>query len=67
MKKLLHVLLLVAGITSVATIPSYAVDRCAVALHGCLADCREQPVGLQEGCATGCNIGYLLCDWHICF
>jgi hypothetical protein len=67
MKKLLRVLLLVAAISSIAAMPSHAVDRCAVALRACLTDCQFQPVGLQISCATGCNIGYLLCDWDIAF
>jgi hypothetical protein len=67
MKKLLYVFVLVLALTSAATVPSYAVDRCGIALAACLTDCKLQPEPLQVGCATGCNIGYLLCDWNIAF
>lgn len=63
MKRFKKVLLVSLFMVSVfaSNIDAAPVNICYRALMGCLEDCNSMPPPLNYGCATGCNIGYLIC------
>lgn len=66
MKRLVLSALLAFSLLSISPAPADAAkpSYCRVALQSCVESCRgmySSIAGIQEGCITGCNIGYLLC------